>query len=358
MPATRRRRIRERLRELGVTVNVVEGAERSYLEVSGDDLPVRSLFPGHWEGVAEVIPLSPPYPHAAWGGGRGELARPTLVEVAGVPVGAGHFAVVAGPCALEEESRAIDIARAVKDGGARLFRGGAFKPRTSPYAFQGLEDEGLQMLRRVRESTGLPIVTEVMEGADLDKVAACADLLQVGSRSMHNYALLKRLSHLRTPVLLKRGLAATVEELLLAAEYLLSGGNTRVILCERGIRHAAGARQVILDLGAIPEIRRRTHLPVIVDPSHGSGAAYLVAPLARAAAAAGADGLMIEVHDDPERALSDGRQALRPAEFAALMEDVRAILGALGPDAPSPPSAPPPSPAIAAERREPAGKDR
>ena len=329
IPSTRRNRIRDRLRELGAEVRIVDGGERTFLEVSGQDLAIRTLHPAHWPGVDRAIPLTTAHPHAAPRRGDDSM-RAQPVEVSGVSFGGDDLAVIAGPCAIEDEARAIELGHRLREGGARLFRGGAFKPRTSPYAFQGLEEEGLRILARVREETGLPVVTEVMDAAELGPVAEIADLLQVGSRNMQNFALLKRLGSIDKPVLLKRGYAATVEEWLLAAEYILSGGNHRVILCERGIRHAAGASQVILDLGAIPEVRRRSHLPVIVDPSHGSGEAHRVPALARAAAAAGADGLLIEVHDDPSRALSDGQQALTPGAFRRTLEEVGAVRRALG----------------------------
>jgi len=320
----RRNRVVERLRELGAEVRVVPGGERTYLEVSGQDLAIRTLNPQGWPGVDRAIPLTPPHPHASRRAGS-DPRRATPVEVAGIAIGGEALVAIAGPCAVEDERRAIALAHEVREAGARLFRGGAFKPRSSPYAFQGLEEEGLRILSKVREETGLPIVTEVMDATDLARVAEVADLLQVGSRNMQNFSLLKRLGAIDRPVLLKRGYAATIEELLLAAEYILSGGNHRVILCERGIRHAVGSAQVVLDLGAIPELRSRTHLPVIVDPSHGAGEARRVPALARAAVAAGADGLLVEVHDDPSRALSDGQQAITPAEFRRTLRAAEAI---------------------------------
>ena len=215
-------------------------------------------------------------------------------------MGGGGFAIIAGPCAVEEEERTLRLAASVASSGAQLFRGGAFKPRTSPYAFQGMGEKGLKILERAREETGLGIVTEILDPRDVEKVSESADLLQVGSRNMHNYSLLKELGQIRAPILLKRGFSSTSEELMLAAEYILSGGNTNVILCERGIRCAAASRQVVLDLGIVPELKKKTHLPVVVDPSHGSAEAYRVPALAKAAVAAGADGLLVEVHDQPE----------------------------------------------------------
>ncbi len=336
LPTTRRNRIRERLHELGAEVRIVDGGERTYLEVSGQDLAIRTLSPQSWPGVDRVIPLTPPHPHASHRAESDPHATVEVgaipVEVAGVPIGGDELVAIAGPCAIEDEARAIALGHELREAGAKLFRGGAFKPRTSPYAFQGLEEEGLRILARVREETGLPIVTEVMDSADLPMVAEVADLLQVGSRNMQNFSLLKRLGATDKPVLLKRGYAATIEELLLAAEYILSGGNHRVILCERGIRHAAGTAQVILDLGAVPDLRARTHLPILVDPSHGAGEQRRVPALARAAIAAGADGLLIEVHDDPPRALSDGHQALTPEAFRRTMRAVETIRRAVRAD--------------------------
>ena len=328
LAAPRRNRVRERLRELGAEVTVIDGGERTYLEVRGQDLAIRTLNPQHWPGVDRVLPLTPPYPHAARRSDS-DPTRAVAVDVAGVSIGGDQFAVIGGPCAIEDEARTIRLAEGLRESGCQLFRGGAFKPRTSPYAFQGLEEEGLRILAKVREVTGLPIVTEVMDSADIPRVAEVADLMQVGSRNMQNFSLLKKLGAVDKPVLLKRGSTATVEEWLLAAEYILSGGNHRVILCERGIRHVAGSDQVVLDLGAIPELRRRSHLPILVDPSHGSGATVRVPALACAAAAAGADGLLIEVHDDPTSALSDGQQALTLDAFHRTMHQVGAIHRAL-----------------------------
>ncbi len=328
-----RNRVRDRLRELGAQVRVVDGGERTYLEVSGQDLAIRTLHPQSWPGVSHVLPLTPPHPHASRrSDSDSERAVPVSVATGSgeaVSVGGDDLVVIGGPCSIEDEGRTIALAHELRDAGCGLFRGGAYKPRTSPYAFQGLEEEGLRILAQVREETGMGVVTEVMDSADLPKVVEIADLLQVGSRNMQNFSLLKRLGSVDKPVLLKRGYASTVEELLLAAEYILSGGNHRVILCERGIRDVAGSSQVILDLGAVPELRLRSHLPILVDPSHGSGAAHRVAPLARAATAVGADGLLIEVHNDPTRALSDGQQALTIEQFRRTMDEIAAIHRAL-----------------------------
>jgi 3-deoxy-7-phosphoheptulonate synthase len=259
-------------------------------------------------------------------------ARPagTVVDVRGVAIGGSRIVVIAGPCAVEQDAQLLSTARAVQAAGARILRGGAFKPRTSPYSFQGLKAEGLTLLARARAETGLPVVTEVMDARHLEMVAAVADLLQIGSRNMQNFTLLEEVGRGRTPVLLKRGMSATLDEYLLAAEYILKGGNDQVILCERGIRTFEPSTRSTLDLNAIPVLKRRTHLPVIVDPSHGTGHAWMVPRMASAAVAAGADGLMIEVHVDPSRAWSDGHQSLTPDEFARMMPEVAAVATAVG----------------------------
>jgi 3-deoxy-7-phosphoheptulonate synthase len=260
------------------------------------------------------------------------LAKPggTVISVGGVDIGGFEVIVFAGPCAVESEEQIVATARAVKAGGARILRGGAFKPRTSPYSFQGLKDEGLGFLALARAETGLPVVTEVMDARHLEKVVACADILQIGSRNMQNFTLLEEVGKCRTPVLLKRGMSATLAEYLLAAEHVMRGGNERVILCERGIRTFEPSTRNTLDLNAVPMLKRLTHLPVIVDPSHGTGLAWMVPRLACAAIAAGADGLLIEVHGDPTSALSDGEQALTFAEFAQMMPEAAAVAAAVG----------------------------
>lgn len=321
LASTFRRRIRDRLASFGVEVSLVEGEGRNYLEAHGDVEPLRTLALDTWKGIEKAMFLGTAHRHVAHNG----LQDSTPIPVGNTSVGAGRLTVIAGPCAVEEEERTLRLAASAAASGATLFRGGAYKPRTSPYAFQGLGEKGLQILARAREETGLGIVTEILDPRDLEKVAEVADLLQVGSRNMHNYSLLKELGQTRTPILLKRGFSATSEEFLLAAEYILSGGNPNVILCERGIRCAAATRQVVLDLGVIPELKKKTHLPILVDPSHGSAEAYRVPALARAAVAVGADGLLLEVHDQPEEALSDGRQALSPEEFKKLVP----VLGGL-----------------------------
>ena len=262
----------------------------------------------------------------------GRLARPavTVVSAGGVDIGGPGVVVIAGPCAVEGEAQLLSTARAVKAAGARVLRGGAYKPRTSPYSLPGLKANGLKLLARARAETGLPVVTEVMDARHLEQVMACADILQVGSRNMQNFTLLEEVGRCRVPVLLKRGMSATLAEYLLAAEHVMKGGNGQVILCERGIRTFEPSTRYTLDLGAVPMLKRHTHLPVIVDPSHGTGVAWMVPPLACAAIAAGADGLLIEVHGDPARALSDGGQSLSHGEFAALMPKLAAVAAAIG----------------------------
>jgi 3-deoxy-7-phosphoheptulonate synthase len=259
-------------------------------------------------------------------------ARPsgTIVRAGTVSFGGPEIVVAAGPCAVESEAQLLRTARAVKAAGARVLRGGAFKPRTSPYSFQGLKDEGLALLALARELTGLPIVTEVMDARHLPAVMAVADILQIGSRNMQNYTLLEEVGRVRRPVLLKRGMSATIEEYLHAAEYVLKGGNDQVILCERGIRTFEPSTRSTLDLGAVPMLKRHTHLPVIVDPSHGTGHAWMVPIMSCAAIAAGADGLLIEVHVDPASARSDGHQSLTPEAFAELTRSIGAIAAVVG----------------------------
>ena len=252
----------------------------------------------------------------------------TVVSVGEARIGGGHFAMIAGPCSVESEAQIVAVARAVKDAGADLLRGGAFKPRTSPYDFQGLRGEGIKLLQAARAATGLPIVTEIMSVADLP-LFEDVDVLQVGARNMQNFDLLKELGHWNKPILLKRGLANTLKELLMSAEYIMASGNERVILCERGIRTFSDYTRNTLDISAVPMLHELSHLPVIVDPSHATGIARLVPPMALAAAACGADGLIIEVHNDPPHALCDGNQSLRPEQYAALAARVRAVREAI-----------------------------
>ena len=261
---------------------------------------------------------------------RSARPRGTVVRVGAVEIGGPEVILAAGPCAVESEAQVVATARAVKSAGARILRGGAFKPRTSPYSFQGLKEEGLRLLALARDLTGLPILTEVMDARQLPAVLAVADALQIGSRNMQNYTLLEEVGRLRVPVLLKRGMSATIDEYLQAAEYVLKGGNEQVILCERGIRTFEPSTRGTLDLGAVPMLKRRTHLPVIVDPSHGTGHAWMVPPLSLAAVAVGADGLLVEVHCDPSTAQSDGQQSLTPEAFAAMTRSLTAVAAAVG----------------------------
>jgi 3-deoxy-7-phosphoheptulonate synthase len=267
-----------------------------------------------------------PFPLAC----RAARTEPTLVQARGLRVGAGHLGLIAGPCSVESREQILEIARAVQDAGATALRGGAFKPRTSPYNFQGLKEKGLELLAEARAVTGLAIVTEVMSPETVELVATYADVLQIGARNMQNYPLLEAVGAVRIPVLLKRGPSATLEEWLLAAEYILKGGNSRVMLCERGIRTFETHTRYTLPLASVPALHEATHLPVIVDPSHGTGRATLVPDMARAAIAAGADGLMIEVHGHPDEALSDGDQSLTPAQFRRLVQDCRRLAEVLG----------------------------
>jgi 3-deoxy-7-phosphoheptulonate synthase len=320
------RRVVETVRELGLQAHTIPGAQRTAIGITGNRGTIEPTAFENLPGVLEVIPVSAPYKLVS----REAKRENTVVSIGGVPVGGARLAVVAGPCAVESETQAIEIARLVKDAGATLYRGGAFKPRTSPYSFQGLGLEGLMILSKVRRETGLPIVTEVLDTESVDLVAEHADCLQVGARNMQNFSLLKRLGRLRRPVLLKRGMSATIEELLLSAEYLLAEGNYEVVLCERGVRTFVDHTRNTLDLSAIPYVHRISHLPILVDPSHGTGKRQKVLPLSLAGVAAGADGLLIEVHNHPELALSDGPQALLPEMFAELMAQLRQLAPVVG----------------------------
>jgi len=254
----------------------------------------------------------------------------TVINVKGIEIGGDEIVIIAGPCAVENREQLLETAKAVRSAGANILRGGAFKPRTSPYSFQGLGEEGLRYLSQAREETGLPVVTEVMDTRQMELVCEYTDIIQIGSRSMHNFPLLKEAGRRRKPVLFKRGLMATIDEYLQAAEYILSEGNLEVILCERGIRTFETSTRNTLDLSAVPVLKRQTHLPVLVDPSHGTGQGWLVPALARAAIAVGADGIMVEVHNKPPEALSDGQQSLYPDEFAQLVKDIEKIAEATG----------------------------
>ena len=309
------------INELGFRAHPMPGATRTAIGITGNQGAVDVSRFESLPGVAEAIRVSKPYKLISLD------LRPerTIVRVGDATIGGDELALIAGPCAVESRAQVFSIAEAVRRSGARFFRGGAFKPRTSPYAFQGLGEEGLKMLAEVRETYGLKIVTEAMDEAGLDMVERYGDVIQIGARNMQNFSLLKRAGRSHLPVLLKRGLAATLDEWLLAAEYVMAEGNYNVVLCERGIRTFAQHTRNTLDLAAIPAVRRVSHLPVIVDPSHGTGKNHMVIPLARAGTAVGADGLIVEVHDQPERALSDGAQALNLAQYEQLVQEVRAI---------------------------------
>ncbi len=318
--------IRERVEALGLRTHVSRGAERTIVGCIGDESPLREAALLSMPGVESVIPVVKPYKLAS----RDFVASPTVVRVGSTAIGGAGVAVIAGPCSVEGRDMLRQTARSVKAAGAALLRGGAFKPRTSPYAFRGLGKEALEMLVEVRREIGLPVVTEVMDTRDVELVAAHADMLQIGARNMQNYSLLSEVGRLHRPVLLKRGLSATITELLLAAEYVMSQGNPNVVLCERGIRSFDQSTRNTFDLAAIPVLKRETHLPVVADPSHAGGRRDLVAPLSYAAIAAGADGLIVEVHPSPEVAMSDGDQSLDLDEFDAMMRKVAVFAEAAG----------------------------
>jgi 3-deoxy-7-phosphoheptulonate synthase len=320
-----------RIRELGFTPHLSRGEERTIIGLVGDDRRLADAGAlAALPGVAECIRVLKPFKLAS----RDFRAGPTVVQVGeginSVEVGGRRIVIAAGPCAVESREQLEEVAVAVKRSGGRLLRGGAFKPRTSPYSFQGLGEEGLKLLARVREVTGLPVVTEVMTPEAVPLVERYADCLQVGARNMHNFNLLQACGKSSKPVLLKRGFAATLEEFLMAAEYILASGNRNVILCERGVRTFEKATRNTLDLSAVPLLKQWSHLPVIVDPSHATGIASLVPPMARAAIACGADGLLIEVHPHPDRALSDGAQSLTPEALAETLAGVAAVAAAVG----------------------------
>ena len=312
------------LKSMGLGIHVSKGEFQTVLGLIGDTSKVDMDLLESLDIVESVKRVSETFKCV----NRKFHPEDTVVEVGGVKVGGGHFCMIAGPCSVETEEQIVAVARAVKDAGADMLRGGAFKPRTSPYDFQGLKGEGLELLKLARAETGLPIVTEIMSAADLP-LFEDVDVLQVGARNMQNFDLLKELGRTGKPVLLKRGLANTLKELLMSAEYIMASGNEQVILCERGIRTYSDYLRNTLDLAAVPMLHELSHLPVIVYPSHATGIARMVPPMAMAAAVAGADGLMIEVHNDPLHALCDGAQSLRPEEYAALAKRVRALREAL-----------------------------
>jgi 3-deoxy-7-phosphoheptulonate synthase len=316
----------EKIRSLGLTPHAIPGAQRVAIGITGNKGALEPDLFASMPGVADAIRVSQPFKLVS----REVKEEDTVLDVGGVRLGGKSIAVMAGPCSVESKEQILEAAHGVKRHGATFLRGGAFKPRTSPYEFQGLGEEGLKLLAMAREATGLKVVTEVMDADDLPMIAEYADVLQVGARNMQNFALLKKLGAARKPVLLKRGPSATIRELLMAAEYLLASGNYQVALCERGIRTYETMTRNTLDLNAVPVLKSLTHLPVVVDPSHGIGLRKHVPAMARAGVAAGADGLIVEVHPAPEHALSDGHQSLSVPEFAELMQQVRIIAGAIG----------------------------
>ncbi len=310
----------------GVTVNPIVGTDITILGLIGDTSRVDPSQIESFRCVDRIMHVAEPFKKA----NRMFHPDPTVVDVKGVQVGGKKLAVMAGPCSVESREQITYVAKAVQQAGANILRGGAFKPRTSPYAFQGLKYEGLELLCAAREATGLPIVSEIMSPNDIDVFVEKVDLIQVGARNMQNFDLLRQLGQTRKPILLKRGLSATIEEWLMSAEYIMAGGNPNVILCERGIRTFETYTRNTVDLGAIPAVKKLSHLPVIVDPSHGTGKWWMVEPLARAAIAVGADGVMIEVHNDPDHALCDGQQSIKPDVFAQVMDDIRKIATVVG----------------------------
>jgi len=315
-----------RIEQLGYQAHVSEGEERTIIGIIGNDRPLDREPIERLSGVERTVPILRPFKLA----GRDFHPKDTVIDLNGVSIGGDQIVVMAGPCAVENREQLLETADVVQEAGAHVLRGGAYKPRTSPYSFQGLGEEGLKLLAEARKRTGLLIVTEVMEPNLVPLVSSYADILQIGARSMQNYALLHAVGEAQKPVLLKRGMMSTIEELLMSAEYILSHGNNRVMLCERGIRTFEPYTRNTLDVSAVPLLKQLSHLPVIADPSHGTGKWELVEPVARAAVAAGTDGLMIEVHPHPEEAMSDGAQSLKPERFTALMQHLAPIAQAVG----------------------------
>src|SRR6266496_2508749 len=322
------RAVCQKIESLGYRAHSIPGAQRTAIGITGNQGEVDPGAIEEMSGVQEVIRVSKPYKLVS----RDTKPDTTVIKFPGssVTIGGTGLAIVAGPCAIENRDQAFTIAERVARAGAQFFRGGAYKPRTSPYSFQGLGEEGLQIMAEIRDRFGLLIVTEAVDYESLDLVDNYADMIQIGARNMQNFSLLKRAGRAHKPVLLKRGISATLEEFLMAAEYVLSEGNYNVVLCERGVRTFADHTRNTLDLSVVPAVQRLSHLPIIVDPSHGTGKRNKVTPLSRAAVAVGADGLIVEVHHDPDRALSDGMQSLYPDQFDALMQQVRQIAAVLG----------------------------
>jgi 3-deoxy-7-phosphoheptulonate synthase len=322
------RAVCQKIESLGYRAHSMPGAQRTAIGITGNKGEVESGTLEEMPGVQEVIRVTKPYKLVS----RDTKPDNTIIKFPGTPItiGGTDLAIVAGPCAIESRDQAFKVAERVARAGAQFFRGGAYKPRTSPYSFQGLGEEGLQIMAEIRDRFGLLIVTEAVDYESLDLVDKYADIIQIGARNMQNFSLLKRAGRARKPVLLKRGISATLEEFLMAAEYVLSEGNYNVVLCERGVRTFADHTRNTLDLSVVPAVQRLSHLPIIVDPSHGTGKRNKVTPLSRAAVAVGADGLIVEVHHDPDRALSDGMQSLFPDQFDALMQQVRQIAAVVG----------------------------
>jgi 3-deoxy-7-phosphoheptulonate synthase len=315
-----------RVETMGYRAHLSQGEERTIIGVIGDDRPIDRAAFETLDGVEKIVPILRPFKMAS----RDMHPQDTLVSLDGIKVGGSQIIIMAGPCAVESREQILETAIAAKEAGAQVLRGGAYKPRTSPYSFQGLGEEGLELLAEARQITGLPVVTEVMSPEQVPLVMRYADMLQIGARNMQNYALLHAVGKANHPVLLKRGMMSTIEELLMSAEYILSNGNARVVLCERGIRTFERYTRNTTDINAIPVIKQMSHLPVILDPSHGTGKWEYVTAVARAGIAAGADGLIIEVHPHPEEAFSDGAQSLKPEKFAQLVSAVRRVAEAVG----------------------------
>jgi len=315
-----------RIEGMGCQAHISQGEERTIIGIIGSGRPLNCEQIERLDGVERTVPVLRPFKLAS----RDFHPQDSVVPINGVSVGGVKLAIMAGPCAVENRESLLEAAQAARDAGAQILRGGAFKPRTSPYSFQGLGEEGLKLLAEARQLTGLPVVTEVIAPEQVPLVATYADILQIGARNMQNYALLHAVGEAQRPVLLKRGMMSTIEELLMSAEYILSHGNERVILCERGIRTFEPYTRNTLDINAVPLLKQLSHLPVVVDPSHGTGKWELVAPVSKAAIAAGADGLIIEVHPHPSRAMSDGAQSLKPDSFARLIAELRAVAQAVG----------------------------
>ena len=316
----------ERVQAMGMQAHLSRGTHRTIVGIIGDEEQTREAPLRAIPGVADVIPVLPPYKLAS----RDAHPRDSVVDVGGVKIGGGYLAMIAGPCSVEEADRMDRIAEAVAASGANIFRGGAFKPRTSPYAFQGLGEEGLRILREAGHKHGMPVVTEVTDPRNVEMVAEYADMLQIGARNMQNFVLLTEVGRTRRPVLLKRGMSATVTDLLMSAEYILSQGNSQVVLCERGVKGFDNATRNLFDVAAVAQVKRLSHLPIIVDPSHATGRPDLIPACALAGLAAGADGVHIEVHDCPEVAKSDGPQALLPAQYDSLMVQMKALAQLFG----------------------------